>query len=185
MDKEEKKRLKRLYKEQELQNFIKNNDGGIIGEVLSEYAKNRLGVKCEPLTEKDILEIEEPHLIETVYQKLQNYVNWLYKRSPKHFKSVENTLLLQSSDLIFIDAFYSFQSLHLNGGIENFMYNSTDLELKTFQNGLFKYGLQDFLEVFLSDDPELISAYYKKHKERIDETIVKYIREHPEAFTLE
>lgn len=185
MDKEEKRRLNRLYKEQELQNLIKNNDGGIIGEIMSEYARNKLGVKSEPLTERDILEIEETDIIETVFQKLKNYVSWLYKQNPKHFKSVENTLLLQSPDLIFIDVFYSFQSLHLNGGIENFIFNSTTQELIEFKCGLKKYGLQDFLEVFLSAKPDLIFEYYKKNKESIDGTVVRYIKEHPQEFTLE
>jgi hypothetical protein len=185
MDKEEKRRLKKLYKEQELQNLIKNNDGGIIGEVLSEYAQNKLGIKGEPLTEQDILEIEETCLIELIYRKLWHYLSWLYKQNPRNFKSVEKTLQLQPPDLIFIDAFYSFKSLHQNGGVENFLFNSTERELNEFKNGLIKFGLSDFLKVFRTGNEVKIFEYFGKHKESIEGRIVKYIKEHPQAFTLE
>ncbi len=185
MDKAERKRLKKLYKEQELRKLIDSNDGGVIGEVMSDYAKNELGIKTEPLTQHLIAKTDESDLLELIYNKIISYSSWIYNKNPRHYKSSDNVIFSLSDDLIFIYTFQTFQNLHNLGGVENFVFNSTQREIDEFLNGLKNHGFKEFFKVFKSHDSDSIYDYFENNKQVINKRIIDYIRENSHKFEIE
>ena len=184
MDRSEKKRLKKQYKEQELKKLLDTHDG-IIGDVMSNYAKNELGYKSESLTRQIIEKTDESELIELIYNKTVSFSNWLYKKDPIHFKSSDNVIYSQSVDLIFIYSFHIFQSYHNLGELDNFILSDSKKEIDGFINGLKMLGLHDFLQVFKSQDSNMIFDYFEKNKGKINSQIIKYIKDYSSKFEIE
>lgn len=178
MDKNRKKEILNEYKKGELEKLSQSGD-----KVLSNFAKNRLGIKSGELSLERLKNIDDDRLIEAIIEKINEVLEVRYKADPRRYKNSDNVLRDLNGSLRAVHFTNLFEMYARMGDAEKFYESASQYELAEVVNGyrLFKLDNVCYM-IALRRANDLVDELSDEN--RIDAIKIKYIREHLNEFEL-
>ncbi|SKC84387.1 hypothetical protein [Ohtaekwangia koreensis] len=178
MDKSKKKEILNKYKKDELEKLSQSDN-----KILSDFAKNKLGLKSDRLSLERLKNIPDDKLIATITEKINEVLETRYKNEPKKYKNADNVIPELNESLRAIHFTCNFEMYVVMGDNDKFFTGATSFELTELINGYRLLRLEKIADkIYLRTIDDIEKEL--SEQEKIKRIKIEYIRGHLKEFEL-